>query len=62
MELYFGVERTFKFARQRLRLGGYMIFSVANTSFALPDPEKPKNVQFKISFDIMNERDLKFNF
>jgi len=61
-ELYVGLERTFKFARQRLRIGGYMIFSVANTSFALPDPSKPKNVQFKISFDIMNERDLKFNF
>lgn len=36
-ELYVGLERTFKFARQRLRIGGYMIFSVANTSFALPD-------------------------
>jgi hypothetical protein len=23
---------------------------------------KPKNVQFKISFDMMDERDLKFNF
>lgn len=61
-EAYFGVERTFKFARQRLRIGGYMIFSVANNQFGIPDVNKPKNVQFKISFDVMNERDLKFNF
>ncbi|MBK7128227.1 MAG: carboxypeptidase-like regulatory domain-containing protein [Crocinitomicaceae bacterium] len=61
-ELYFGLERTFKIARQRLRIGGYVIFSVANNAFALPDESKPKNMQFKISFDVMDERDLKFNF
>jgi len=61
-EFFFGIERTFKFAKQRLRIGGYMIFSVANNQFSLPDSEQPKNIQFKLSFDIMNERDLKFNF
>lgn len=61
-ELYFGIERTFKIARQRLRIGSYMIFSFSNTQFQLPDPSQAKNVQFKFSFDVMNERDLKFNF
>lgn len=61
-ELFFGVERTFKFARKRLRIGGYMVFSVASNQFALPKEDQPKNVQFKVSFDVMDERDLKFNF
>ncbi len=61
-ELYFGIERIFKVARRRIRIGGYTIFSVANNQFALPDSDQPKNIQFKISFDILNERDLKFNF
>lgn len=61
-EMFLGIERTFKFARQRLRVGTYVVFSVANNQFSLPDAEQPKNVQFKISFDVMNERDLKFNF
>lgn len=61
-ELFFGAERIFKFARRRLRLGAYMVFSVANNQFELPKIDQPKNAQFKISFDIMNERDLKFNF
>ena len=62
VEAYTGIERTFKFLRRRLRVGAYVIFSWANNSFALPDDQKPKNVQFKVSFDLMNERDLKFNF
>ncbi|UKN03547.1 DUF5686 and carboxypeptidase regulatory-like domain-containing protein [Paracrocinitomix mangrovi] len=62
MEAYTGIERTFKFMRRRLRIGAYVIFSWANNAFAIPDDQKPKNVQFKVSFDIMNERDLKFNF
>ncbi|MBI3133945.1 MAG: carboxypeptidase-like regulatory domain-containing protein [Bacteroidetes bacterium] len=61
-EIFFGVERTFKVARQRLRVGGYVIFSVANNQFAIPDVNKPQNIQFKLSFDVMNERDLKYNF
>lgn len=61
-EAYFGIERTFKIARRRLRVGTYVIFSWANNALTLPAGEKPKNVQFKVSFDLMNERDLKFNF
>ncbi|MEO9534110.1 MAG: DUF5686 and carboxypeptidase regulatory-like domain-containing protein [Crocinitomicaceae bacterium] len=61
-EIYVGLERTFKFLRKRLRLGTYVIFSWANNQLSLPDVDKPKNVQFKISFDVMDERDLKFNF
>jgi len=62
IEAFMGIERTFKFARQRLRIGTYVIFSVANNQFSLPGAQQPKNVQFKVSFDVMNERDLKFNF
>lgn len=61
-EAFTGIERTFKFMRRRLRVGTYVIFSWANNSFSLPEGQKPKNVQFKVSFDLMNERDLKFNF
>lgn len=62
MEAYTGLERTFKFLRRRLRVGAYVIFSWTNYSLQLPDADKPQNVQFKVSFDLMNERDLKFNF
>jgi hypothetical protein len=61
IEAFMGIERTFKFMRRRLRVGTYVIFSWTN-KVALPDVNKPQNVQFKFSFDIMNERDLKFNF
>lgn len=61
-EAFAGIERTFKFLRRRLRIGTYVIFSWANNSLQLPTDQKQKNVQFKVSFDIMDERDLKFNF
>lgn len=61
-EIYLGMERTFKVLRKRLRIGTYVIFSWANNQLSLPDVDKPQNVQFKISFDVMDERDLKFNF
>lgn len=61
-EAFFGAERIFKIARKRLRLGFYGIVSVGSNQFALPSEDQPKNFQFKISFDIMDERDLKFNF
>ena len=61
-EAFFGAERIFKLLRRRLRLGAYVVFSVASNQFALPSEEQPKNIQFKISFDIMDEQDLKFNF
>jgi hypothetical protein len=53
-ELFFGVERIFKLFRKRLRIGGYAIFSDSNYQTA--------NLQFKLAFDMMDERDLKFNF
>ncbi|MBN4072631.1 carboxypeptidase-like regulatory domain-containing protein [Crocinitomix catalasitica] len=61
-ELFFGVERIFKVFKYRVRMGGYCILSVASNKFELPKAEQPKNIQFKLSFDIMNERNLKFNF
>ena len=61
-EAFIGIERIFKIFKYRLRLGGYCIVSVASNQFALPKEDQPKNIQFKLSFDIMNERDLKFNF
>lgn len=61
-EAFFGVERIFKIFRYRLRIGGYCILSVASSQFTLPDVNKPQNIQFKLSFDIMDNRDLKFNF
>ena len=62
LEAYTGLERTFKFVRRRLRVGAYVIFSWANNQIGIPKDDKPPNVQFKVSFDLMNERDLKFNF
>ncbi|NOQ71548.1 MAG: hypothetical protein GQ574_06080 [Crocinitomix sp.] len=61
-EAFFGAERIFKIARKRLRVGAYAIFSVSSNEFALPQEDQPKNFQFKVSFDIMDDRDLKFNF
>jgi hypothetical protein len=61
-EAFMGIERTFKFVRRRLRVGAYAIFSVGSNQFKFPEASKPQNAQFKVSFDIMNERDLKFNF
>lgn len=62
LESYLGLERTFKFVRRRLRIGTYVVFSWANKGVVLPDGQKPKHIQFRVSFDVMNERDLKFNF
>ena len=61
-EAFFGTERIFKILRYRLRVGGYCILSVSSHQFTLPDASKPKNIQFKLSFDVMDNRDLKYNF
>lgn len=61
-EAFMGAERIFKLARRRIRLGAYVVFSVSSNAFKFPTDEQPKNVQFKVAFDIMNEKDLKFNF
>jgi hypothetical protein len=53
-ELFFGVERRFKLFRQRLRIGGFAIFSDSNY-------QSPR-LQFKIRFNMENDDDLKYNF
>jgi hypothetical protein len=53
-EVYTGLERVFKFARRRLRLGVYMAFSDGNQI-------EPRS-SFKISFAILDERSMKFTF
>lgn len=53
-EIYGGLERVFKFARRRLRIGGYAVFSDGNHM----DPR----ASFKISFAILDERSMKFTF
>ncbi len=53
-ELFFGVERRFKFLRQRIRIGGYMVASDSNY--------QPPKIQFKIRLSVENDNDLKYNF
>ncbi|WP_205677837.1 DUF5686 family protein [Brumimicrobium salinarum] len=53
-EFYAGLERVFKFARRRLRLGIYAAFSDGNQI----DPR----TTFKVSFAILDERSMKFTF
>jgi hypothetical protein len=53
-ELFAGLERDFKFVKRRLRLGIYSVFTATNFN--------PARNQFKISFSMMDERDMKYNF
>ncbi|WP_158276139.1 DUF5686 family protein [Brumimicrobium oceani] len=53
-EMFAGLERVFKFARRRLRIGAYVAFSDGNQI-------KPRST-FKVSFAILDERSMKFNF
>ena len=53
-EVYGGLERVFKFAKRRLRIGAYVTLSDGNQI----DPRS----SFKISFAILDERSMKFNF
>lgn len=53
-EIYTGLERIFKFAKRRLRIGAYMAFSDGNQI-------KPRSA-FKVSFALLDERSMKFNF
>ena len=53
-EVYGGLERVFKFARRRLRIGAYATLSDGNQI-------SPQS-SFKISFAILDERSMKFNF
>ena len=60
-ETFFGLERIFKVLRYRVRVGGYCILSVSSNEFSGLG-SNPNNIQFKLSFDVMDERNLKFNF
>ena len=53
-ESYIGLERNFKLSRRRLRIGIYGVFTDGNNI-------KPIS-SFKISFAILDNRDLKWNF
>lgn len=53
-ELFVGLERTFKFARRRLRIGVYGIASDGNNI-------TPTST-YKVSFAFLNDRNMKFNF
>lgn len=53
-EFFAGLERDFKLFKRRLRIGLYGVYSDANFS--------PPTGQFKISFSLLDERDMKYNF
>jgi hypothetical protein len=53
-EVFAGVERIFKFSRRRLRVGIYGVFSDGN--------QTPPRTTGKISFALLNRRNMKFNF
>ena len=54
-ELFVGLERIFKFAKRRLRIGAYAAFSEGNHLDKV-------HTSFKISFAILDERNMKFSF
>lgn len=53
-EFFAGLERDFKLFKRRLRIGMYGVF--CDTNFT------PPRGQFKISFSLLDERDMKYNF
>lgn len=53
-EFVAGLERTFKFSRRRLRLGLYGTFADGNQMDA--------RFGWKVSFDLLSERDMTYNF
>ena len=53
-EMYTGLERTFKFSRRRLRIGIYGVLSDGNQIKPTPS--------YKISFALLDERNMKWNF
>lgn len=53
-EVFAGLERNFKFSKRRLRVGVYGILSDGNQMVITPD--------WKISFAILDNRNLKWNF
>lgn len=61
-EAYVGVERIFKVFRERVRLGAYVIASTSSNQFGVTTGDKPRNLKFAISFDIMRTDANEFNF
>jgi hypothetical protein len=53
-ELLAGLERNFKFSKRRLRIGIYGVLSDGNQI----DPR----VNYKISFALLDDRNMKWNF
>jgi hypothetical protein len=53
-EIFAGLERNFKFSRRRLRIGVYAVASDGNKM----DPR----VNYKISFALLDDRNMKWNF
>lgn len=53
-ELLAGLERNFKFSKRRLRIGVYGVISDGN--------KRPFAATYKVSFAILNNRNLKWNF
>lgn len=53
-EAFVGLERTFKLSKRRLRIGIYGVLSDGN--------HIKTRGQFKVSFSLLNNRDLKWNF
>ena len=53
-EIFAGLERTFKFSKRRLRIGAYAVLSDGNKIAPTP--------AWKVSFALMDTRNLKWNF
>jgi hypothetical protein len=53
-EIFAGLERNFKFSKRRLRVGVYGVLSDGN--------QIPLTPEWKVSFAILNNRNLKWNF
>ena len=53
-EMLAGLERNFKLSRRRLRVGLYGVVSAGNKS--------PLRLDYKISFAILDDRSMKWNF
>jgi hypothetical protein len=53
-EAFAGIERRFKFLRQRIKVGGFAILSNSNY--------QPTRLQFKIRFSVESDDDLMYNF
>lgn len=51
-EVFFGIQRQFKFLRERIKIGTFVVFSDSN--------KQPAKVQFKVLFEVVNLRDVMF--